>query len=83
MAVGTPVICSDIPALAEVAGDAALLVPPGDYLALADAIRDLLGDDAAQHKLGEAGRARAVAFDWDDVARRAWRLYQDVLGPAS
>ena len=38
MAVGTPVICSDIPALAEVAGGAAVLVPPGDPAALADAL---------------------------------------------
>jgi glycosyltransferase involved in cell wall biosynthesis len=83
MAVGTPVICSDIPALAEVAGDAAVLVPPGDDAALADAIRDLLGDDAALRKLSEAGRARAVAFNWDDVARRAWQLYQDVLEQAA
>ena len=83
MAVGTPVICSDIPALAEVAGDAALLVPAGDDAALADAILDLLGDDATRRKLSEAGRARAGVFDWDEVARRAWRLYHDVLQQAA
>jgi glycosyltransferase involved in cell wall biosynthesis len=83
MAVGTPVICSDIPALAEVAGDAAVLVPPDDPVALADALGDLLGDEAALRKLSEAGLARSVRYDWDEVARRAWRLYQDVLGQAA
>jgi glycosyltransferase involved in cell wall biosynthesis len=80
MAVGTPVIASDVPALAEVAGDAAVLVPPGDPLALAGAIEELLDDEAAARKLADAGRARAVDYDWDAVARRAWRLYQDLLG---
>ena len=83
MAVGTPVICSDIPALAEVAGDAAVLVPAGDPAALAAALDDLLGDEAALRKLAEAGLARAPRFDWDDVARRAWQLYQDVLEQAA
>jgi hypothetical protein len=27
--------------------------------------------------------ARSVRYDWDEVARRAWRLYQDVLGQAA
>ena len=76
MAVGTPVIASDIPALAEVAADAAVLVPPGDPVALAAAIDDLLDDEAALRKLAEAGRARAVDYDWDAVARRAWSLYR-------
>ena len=78
MAVGTPVICSDIPALAEVAGDAAVLVPVGDPAALAEALADLLGDEAALRKLGEAGLARAARYDWDAVARRAWDVYRSV-----
>jgi glycosyltransferase involved in cell wall biosynthesis len=83
MAVGTPVICSDIPALAEVAGDASVLVPAGDPAALAAALSDLLDDEAALRKLSEAGRARAGVLDWDAVARRAWQLYQDVLEQAA
>ncbi|HEY7048987.1 MAG TPA: glycosyltransferase family 1 protein [Jatrophihabitantaceae bacterium] len=76
MAVGTPVIASDIPALAEVAGDAAVLVPPGDPVALAGAIDELLGDETSLRKLADAGRARALDYDWDAVARRAWALYR-------
>jgi len=78
MAAGTPVICSDIPALAEVSGGAAALVPPGDPAALADAIRELMDDEPARHKLAEAGIVQAGRFDWDDVARRAWQLYRNL-----
>jgi glycosyltransferase involved in cell wall biosynthesis len=78
MAVGTPVVCSDAPALAEVAGDAAVVVPRGDAVALADAIRGLLGDEALRRRLVTAGRIRAQQFDWQLVARRAWRLYRDL-----
>jgi glycosyltransferase involved in cell wall biosynthesis len=80
MAVGTPVICSDAPALVEVAGDAAVVVPRGDAAALAEAVRGLLGDEPLRRRLTAAGRARAQQFDWAQVARRAWRLYRDLAG---
>jgi len=78
MALGTPVICSDVPALAEVADGAAVLVRSGDAVALADAIRDVTADDALLQKLRDAGLTRAAHFDWDAVARRAWDLYRAV-----
>jgi glycosyltransferase involved in cell wall biosynthesis len=78
MAVGTPVICSDAPALVEVAGDAAVVVPRGDVEALAEAIAALVDDVSARAKLGAAGRARSGRFDWDEVARRAWSLYRTI-----
>jgi glycosyltransferase involved in cell wall biosynthesis len=78
MALGTPVICSDAPALVEVADGAALVVPRGDVDALACAIADLMADDSARARLGAAGRAGAGRFDWDEVARRAWLVYRSV-----
>ncbi len=63
MALGTPVICSDQPALAEVVGDAGLVLPRD-----ADAWADAL--DVVAHRSGElraAGRRRAAAF----TARRS------------
>jgi glycosyltransferase involved in cell wall biosynthesis len=76
LAVGTPVICSDLPALAEVAAGAAVLVPPGEPAALADALTELLGNDAERTRLIKVGLARSSAFDWDAVATRAWQLYR-------
>ncbi|HET9692294.1 MAG TPA: glycosyltransferase family 1 protein [Acidimicrobiales bacterium] len=60
MAAGTPVVASDIPALAEVADGAARLVPPGDVAGWADAIEHLLADAPARDELVAAGRARAA-----------------------
>ncbi len=76
MAAGLPVIASDIPVLAEVAGGAAVLVAPDDPAAWAAAITALLDDSGRRAQLATAGLVRAEAFDWDTVARRAWQLYR-------
>ena len=78
MAVGLPVVASDIPVFAEVTDGAALLVPPDDAAALADALAHIVADEAERARLAAAGRVRARAFDWDEVARRAWALYRAV-----
>jgi glycosyltransferase involved in cell wall biosynthesis len=76
MAAGTPVICTDAPALVEVAGDAGLVVPRGDAEALAAAIAALLDDGALQDELAEAGLQQAARHTWDAVADRAWELFR-------
>jgi glycosyltransferase involved in cell wall biosynthesis len=78
MALGVPVVASDIPPFREVAGDAAVLVPVADAAALADALAHVLTDDGARNALVAAGRLRAASFDWDTVAARAWQLYRTV-----
>jgi glycosyltransferase involved in cell wall biosynthesis len=79
MAVGTPVVCSDAPALVEVAGGAAIVFPREDASRLADAIGRLSADEQERQRLKRAGLARSATFDWDEVGRRAWALYRDVL----
>jgi glycosyltransferase involved in cell wall biosynthesis len=78
MAVGTPVVCSDVAALVEVAGGAAVVVPREDAESLGAAIEKLLGDGSERDRLSAAGRVRAAGFDWDEVARRAWALYRRI-----
>lgn len=78
MAAGTPVICSDAPALVEVAGPAALVVARDSAEELAEGITTVLTDDALRRRLIEAGLERSRRYDWDDVARRAWALYRSV-----
>jgi glycosyltransferase involved in cell wall biosynthesis len=70
MACGTPVLTSNVSALPEVAGDAALLVDPEDPEAIADGLRRLLEDGDLRRRLREAGLRRAERFDWDETARR-------------
>ena len=76
MACGTPVVTTTGGSLPEVAGDAALLVPPGDPERLAAAVLELLGDQAAWADQARRGRARAAAFTWErcaDLTAAAYR----------
>lgn len=77
MSQGTPVACSDIPALRELTGGAARLVPPGDVDAWADAIADLLEDEAQRVALGAAGRARSRQFSWETTVRATHQVYEE------
>ncbi len=70
MACGTPVVASRAGGLPEAAGDAALLVDPGDTYALAAALRQLINDEAVREKLRERGLARAAHFRWNETAKR-------------
>ncbi|MHB8571538.1 MAG: glycosyltransferase family 4 protein [Candidatus Dormibacteria bacterium] len=62
MACGCPVIATEVSAIPEAAGGAALLVPRADDGALANAIDRLVADPAERTRLAEAGRARARAL---------------------
>ena len=74
MACGTPVVCSNVSALPEVAGDAALLVDPTDTAALAEALRVAALDEGRRQRLIAAGRAQAARFSWERCAREIWGL---------
>jgi glycosyltransferase involved in cell wall biosynthesis len=69
MAVGTPVVTSDVSSMPEVAGDAAVLVDPRDEEALADGLARVIDDDALFERLRAAGLERVRGFDWDRSAR--------------
>ena len=79
MAVGTPVIASDLPAFRDVAQDAARYAPPGDAGQLAGNIVDLLLDPKARESLGRIGLERSKAFDWPVVATAYRELYDSVI----
>ena len=76
MASGTPVVATTAGAIPEVAGNAAVLVPPGDAEALADGVRRALED---RDRLVAAGLERARRFRWASVARRTLAVYREVL----
>jgi glycosyltransferase involved in cell wall biosynthesis len=65
MSVGTPVVTSRGTSMAEVVGDAGILVDPSDVTSIAAGIMRAL-DDAAL--LGLAGRTRANGFTWERAA---------------
>jgi glycosyltransferase involved in cell wall biosynthesis len=64
MARGVPVACSNVSALPEVAGDAALLFDPHSQEAVTAAIRRLLDDRALAARLVARGNERVETFTW-------------------
>lgn len=74
MASGTPVVTVPDPALVEVAGDAAVVVPEGE---LAAGIRRALEE---RDILAAAGLERARAFTWEAAARATVAAYVEALG---
>ena len=64
MAMGVPVIASNIPAHREVAGEAAVFFAPLDAADLARRCRAVMEDDSLRSRLEAAGRERALAFSW-------------------
>lgn len=78
-----PIVASDIPGCREIArpGENALLTPPGDPAALAEALARLFADRALRIRMGEAGRRIAEAeFSADEVARLTLAVYERLLG---
>ena len=78
MSQGTPVVAADIPAIREVAGDAAVLVPPDRPDQWAEAIAALLADERERDRLAAAGRARARIFDLRSTCAATRAVYREV-----
>jgi glycosyltransferase involved in cell wall biosynthesis len=82
MATGTAVVASNVSALAEVLGDAALLVNPENVFEIARAIQDALLDEDLRGQLIAKGKAQAARYSWERTAREVLAVYSDV-GQAS
>jgi glycosyltransferase involved in cell wall biosynthesis len=81
MAGGTPVIASRTGGIPEIVvdGESGILVPPGDPLALRQAIERLLQDADLRERMGQAAKRRAAHFSAGAVAPQIEALYQRVL----
>lgn len=80
MRYGVPVACSDLPSLAEVAGEAACLFDPYSAESIAAAIRDCLFDRPLRERLIEKGRSHAAGFTWEETARQTLEVYRAAAG---
>ena len=80
MASGLPVIGSTCGAIPEVISNAGLVVPEGDSMALASAIKRLLLEPALRQELVCAGRRRVLQhYSWERVADKMHELFWQVL----
>jgi glycosyltransferase involved in cell wall biosynthesis len=78
MACGAPVLTSSGSSLSEVAGNAALLVPPLSEDKMAEAMMALATDESLRAGLRGRGFARAAAFSWERTARETIEVYREV-----
>jgi phosphatidylinositol alpha-mannosyltransferase len=80
-AASTPVVASDIPGYRDVARNEVdgLLVPPGDALALAEALRAMALDPARRLAMAAAARKRAERFSWSHVAEEVADCYEQAI----
>lgn len=86
MALGVPVLVSDLPALREIVDPPArgAVAPPGDSGGLAEAIERLIDDPATRASLGAAGRAWVRAErTWMSNGPRYRAAYEAIVGPLS
>ena len=76
LACGTPVITSDASSLPEVVGQAGLMVKATDVEALAQAMKQVLEDDALQEEMIARGLEQAKKFTWEKAAAKLLNLYE-------
>ena len=81
MACGCPVITSPVASMPEIAGDAAIYIPPGNDSALADAIVRVATDLRLAASMRVLGRERVRRWpSWASHAEQHVRLYRELLG---
>jgi len=80
MACGTPVVTSNCGAMAEIAGDAALLVDPYSVDEIAEAMHKVLTDETLRVALIKKGLRRSSQFSWEKTARETLAVYKAAWG---
>lgn len=83
MAVGVPVIASDIAATREVAGSAALYPAGDDAVAWVEAIQAVTSDASLRAAMATAGREQAAKFTWERTASATLDAYRRALDVTS
>ena len=78
MRVGTPVITSNLTAMPEVAGGAAVLVDPYDIEEMVSEMSRLLQDNKLREELVRRGMERASHYSWERTSEQYLELYQEV-----
>ena len=79
MAIGAPVVTSNVSSLPEVVGDAALLIDPLDPDSIADGLRRVLTDSSLREELRIKGFAQARKYSWDRSVSHVRKIYGEVV----
>jgi glycosyltransferase involved in cell wall biosynthesis len=79
MAARTPVLCSRLTSIPEVAGDAALYADDLTDLGIAQKMLQLAGDETLRTELATRGIERVRAFTWEETAKQTFAVYERAL----
>lgn len=79
MQAGVPVLASDIPALREVAGDAALFFDPLSTESITQAMQQIVEHPDRRAQYIERGKKRAAQFSWKKTAELTWQRLQQYV----
>ena len=78
MAYGLPIVTTKVGGIPEVVGDSALLVPPNDPSALADAMIQVLSDRHLADSLNKKSLERVKRFDWEVLVKKYEKVYEQL-----
>lgn len=79
MASGVPVVTSGIPALKEIAGEAAFFVDPTDIMDMRKGLKRVFEDKDIRKGLIEKGLVRAKGFSWEKTVEQTVEIYESLL----
>ncbi|MFZ5366143.1 MAG: glycosyltransferase family 4 protein [Patescibacteria group bacterium] len=79
MAAGCPVICSDIPVLREIYGEAAEYFNPLNPKDMAEKIRKVIRDTRTRKTLVENGLKQVKKYSWQKLVRQTLAVYQEAV----
>jgi glycosyltransferase involved in cell wall biosynthesis len=79
MACGAPVLCSNISAMPEVNGDAAIYFNPMDINDIVEKINLVLEDKILYNKMIEKGYQRIKKFTWENTASQTLNLFENLV----
>lgn len=80
MSCSTPVVCSNVSSLPELAGGAAILIDPLDNTSIENGFGKVLSDSALKRTLSEKALKRSAMFSWRRTAEETVKAYKEAMG---
>lgn len=77
-ACGTPVVCSDIPTLREVMGQAAEYFDPHNPDNMADIMKEVVSNEHRGHELANLALSRVRHFSWEKAGQESLKVYESI-----